>query len=79
MLLLIKKREQQPQVLSLELVGGETDITIATTSVSGGAEPETIQSIKYNAPLDFASQQDEALLMIIKLLFLKYLQTIIVH
>ena len=32
-------------------VGGETDITIATTqSASGGAEPETIQSIKYNAP-----------------------------
>ena len=38
-------------------VGGETDITIATVSAAaGGAEPETIQSIKYNAPLDFASQ-----------------------
>ena len=38
-------------------VGGETDITIATTqSAAGGAEPETIESIKYNAPLDFASQ-----------------------
>ena len=38
-------------------VGGETDITIATTqSASGGAEPETIESIKYNVPLDFASQ-----------------------
>ena len=46
------------QVLSLELLlVGNTDITIATTSAaSGGAEPETIQSIKYNAPLDFASQ-----------------------
>jgi hypothetical protein len=38
-------------------VGGETNITIATTSAAaGGAEPETIQSIKYNAPLDYASQ-----------------------
>jgi len=38
-------------------VGGETNITIATVSAAaGGAEPETIQSIKYNAPLDYASQ-----------------------
>ena len=38
-------------------VGGETNITIATLSAAaGGAEPETIQSIKYNAPLDYASQ-----------------------
>jgi|TARA_R110002153_G_scaffold219340_2_gene371792 hypothetical protein len=38
-------------------VGGETNITIATLAASsGGAEPETIQSIKYNAPLDYASQ-----------------------
>ena len=38
-------------------VAGETNITIATVSAAaGGAEPETIQSIKYNAPLDFASQ-----------------------
>ena len=34
-----------------------TDITTATVSnASGGAEPESIQSIKFNAPLDFASQ-----------------------
>ena len=38
-------------------VAGETNITIATVSSAvGGAEPETIQSIKYNAPLDYASQ-----------------------
>ena len=38
-------------------VGGYSDITIATlVAAQGGAEPETIQSIKYNAPLDFASQ-----------------------
>ena len=38
-------------------VAGETNITIATVSAAaGGAEPETIESIKYNAPLDFASQ-----------------------
>tara|TARA_R100001510_G_scaffold56934_1_gene63557 strand:+ start:475 stop:2427 length:1953 start_codon:yes stop_codon:yes gene_type:complete len=34
-----------------------TDITTATISnASGGAEPESIQSIKFNAPLDFAAQ-----------------------
>jgi hypothetical protein len=38
-------------------VGGYTNFTIATlVAAVGGAEPETIQSIKYNAPLDFASQ-----------------------
>ena len=38
-------------------VAGETNITIATVSAAaGGAEPETIESIKYNAPLDYASQ-----------------------
>ena len=45
------------KVFSGTSVGGETNITIATVSAAaGGAEPETIQSIKYNAPLDFASQ-----------------------
>ena len=34
-----------------------TDITTATVSnASGGAEPESIQSIKFNAPLDFAAK-----------------------
>ena len=45
------------KVFSGTSVGGETSITIATVSAAaGGAEPETIQSIKYNAPLDYASQ-----------------------
>ena len=45
------------KVFSGTSVGGETNITIATVSAAaGGAEPETIQSIKYNAPLDYASQ-----------------------
>ena len=36
---------------------GITNYTITTTSIAGGgAEPETIQSIKYNAPLDYSSQ-----------------------
>ena len=36
---------------------GITDYNITTTSIAGGgAEPETIQSIKYNAPLDYSSQ-----------------------
>lgn len=38
-------------------VAGETDISIATLiSAAGGAEAETIQSIKFNAPLDYSSQ-----------------------
>ncbi len=36
---------------------GITDYTITTTAAAaGGAEPETIESIKYNAPLDYSSQ-----------------------
>ena len=38
-------------------IDGATNITVTTVaSASGGAEPETIQSIKLNAPLDYASQ-----------------------
>ena len=38
-------------------IDGVTNITVTTvTAATGGAEPETIQSIKLNAPLDYASQ-----------------------
>lgn len=38
-------------------ISGVSDITIATVSAaSGGSEPESIQSIKLNAPLDYAAQ-----------------------
>ena len=38
-------------------VAGETDITVSTLiAAAGGAEPETIESIKFNAPLDYSSQ-----------------------
>ena len=38
-------------------ISGITDITVATVSAaSGGSEPESIQSIKLNAPLDYAAQ-----------------------
>ncbi len=38
-------------------ISGVTDITVATVSAaSGGSEPESIQSIKLNAPLDYAAQ-----------------------
>ena len=38
-------------------IDGETDITITTvTNASGGSESESIQSIKLNAPLDYAAQ-----------------------
>ena len=38
-------------------IDGVTNITVTTVaSASGGAEPESIQSIKLNAPLDYSSQ-----------------------
>tara|TARA_A100001011_G_scaffold95634_1_gene100566 strand:+ start:907 stop:2838 length:1932 start_codon:yes stop_codon:yes gene_type:complete len=38
-------------------IDGVTNITVTTVAAaSGGAEPESIQSIKLNAPLDYASQ-----------------------
>ena len=38
-------------------VSGITNVTVATISnASGGAESESIQSIKFNAPLDYAAQ-----------------------
>ena len=38
-------------------IDGVNSVNVATVSPSaGGSEPETIQSIKYNAPLDYASQ-----------------------
>jgi hypothetical protein len=38
-------------------IDGVTDISVFTiTPASGGAEPETIASIKYNAPLNYSSQ-----------------------
>ena len=38
-------------------IDGVTNITVTTvTTATGGAEPESIQSIKLNAPLDYASQ-----------------------
>ena len=39
------------------VINGVTDITVTTVaSASGGAESESIQSIKLNAPLDYSSQ-----------------------
>ena len=38
-------------------IGGITDVAVATVSpASAGAEPETLKSIKYHAPLDYSSQ-----------------------
>ena len=38
-------------------IDGITNVTVTTvTNASGGAEPETLQSIKLNAPLDYAAQ-----------------------
>lgn len=52
-----KESANGARVFSGTTVSGESDITVATlVSASGGAEPETIESIKYNAPLDYSSQ-----------------------
>ena len=52
-----KDKANGASVFSGTSVGGESDITVATlVSASGGAEPETMESIKYNAPLDYSSQ-----------------------
>ena len=52
-----KDKANGANVFSGTSVAGESDITVATLiSASGGAEAETIQSIKYNAPLDYSSQ-----------------------
>jgi len=38
-------------------IGGVTDVSVATVATAtGGSDPETLKSIKYNAPLDYASQ-----------------------
>ena len=42
---------------SSSTIGGVSDVSVATVASStAGAEPETLQSIKYNAPLSYASQ-----------------------
>ena len=52
-----KDKANGASVFSGTTVSGESDITVATlVQASGGAEPETTESIKYNAPLDYSSQ-----------------------
>jgi hypothetical protein len=52
-----KSKANAANVFSTPSVDGETDVTVASLiAARGGAEPETISSIKFNAPLDYASQ-----------------------
>ena len=52
-----KSKANGANVFSTTSVDGETDVTVASLiAARGGAEPETISSIKFNAPLDYASQ-----------------------
>lgn len=52
-----KTKANNASVFSTTSVDGETDVTVATLiTARGGAEPETISSIKFNAPLDYSSQ-----------------------
>ena len=46
-----------PSFTSSNAISTVTDLSILTVDVaSGGAERETIQSIKLNAPLDYAAR-----------------------
>ena len=52
-----KTKANGANVFSTTSIDGETDVTVASLiAARGGAEPETISSIKFNAPLDYASQ-----------------------
>jgi len=52
-----KTKANGANLFSTTSVDGETDITVASlVEARGGAEPETIASIKFNAPLDYSSQ-----------------------
>jgi hypothetical protein len=52
-----KSKANAANVFSTTSVDGETDVTVSSLiAARGGAEPETISSIKFNAPLDYASQ-----------------------
>ena len=52
-----KDKANGASVFSGTTVAGESDITVATlVQATGGADAETIESIKYNAPLDYSSQ-----------------------
>ena len=47
-------------------IGGFTDVSITTNSnAQGGAEPETKESIRYNAPLQYSDHKTEQLLQLI--------------
>jgi len=52
-----KSEANGANVFSSTSVGGENNVTISTLQqATGGAEPETIQSIKYYAPLNYSAQ-----------------------
>ena len=52
-----KTKANGANLFSTTSIDGETDVTVASLiAARGGAEPETISSIKFNAPLDYASQ-----------------------
>jgi len=52
-----KDRANGAKSFSTTSVSGETDVTVALlVAALGGAEPESISSIKFNAPLDYSSQ-----------------------
>jgi len=52
-----KEKANGANLFSTTSVDGETDVTVATLiSARGGADAESISSIKFNAPLDYSSQ-----------------------
>ena len=53
----IKKRQTASSFTLSSNVDGFTDVTITTnSSAQGGSEPETKESIRFNAPLQYTSQ-----------------------
>ena len=52
-----KEKANGANLFSTTSVDGETDVTVATLiAARGGADAESISSIKFNAPLDYSSQ-----------------------
>ena len=53
----IGKASKASSIENSAAIAGNTNVTVTTVaSATGGAEPESISSIKFAAPLDYASQ-----------------------
>ena len=53
---------------------GFSDVTITTTTNAANAEPQTKESIRYNAPLQYTAKTEQLLLKIMKQLSNQFMQ-----